>query len=119
MGKPSGKRKGFKRLDNLNSFGKISLNFTQQQEAKSMADIVDHANNFAEDFVDDGVKSVRDMVPEERLDLNEDVECSCGTTIDPRRARLGYVCCIDCQSYMEKSKKQYNRRGSRNYDDFD
>lgn len=75
MGKPSGKRKGFKRLDNLNSFGKISLNFTQQQEAKSMADIVDHANNFAEDFVDDGVKSVRDMVPEERLDLNEDVEC--------------------------------------------
>lgn len=84
-----------------------------------MADIVDHANNFAEDFVDDGVKSVRDMVPKERLDLNEDVECSCGTTIDPRRARLGYVCCIDCQSYMEKSNKQYNRRGSRNYDDLD
>lgn len=84
-----------------------------------MVDVVDHANNFTEDLVEDGVKAVRSLVPQERPDLEEDVECSCGTVIDHRRARLGYIYCTDCQSYMEKSNKQYNRNTSRNYDDLD
>ena len=82
-------------------------------------DEIDRAQMLQEINNSDALAAVRANLPEERLELDEDVECSCGTTIDPRRARLGYVCCIDCQSYIEKSNKQYNRRGSRNYDDLD
>jgi RNA polymerase-binding transcription factor DksA len=82
-------------------------------------DEIDFAQARQEENNADALAAVRANVPEEKYELTEDVECSCGTTIDPRRARLGYVCCIDCQSYMEKSNKQYNRRGSRNYDDLD
>lgn len=82
-------------------------------------DEIDFAQARQEENNADALAAVRANVPDEKHELNEDVECSCGTTIDPRRARLGYACCIDCQSYMEKSNKQYNRRGSRNYDDLD
>ena len=82
-------------------------------------DEIDRAQMLQEINNSDALAAVRANLPEERLELDEDVECSCGTIIDLRRARLGYVCCIDCQSYIEKSNKQYNRRGSRNYDDLD
>lgn len=83
-------------------------------------DEIDFAQARQEENNADALAAVRANVPEEKYELTEDdLTCSCGTTIDPRRARLGYAYCIDCQSYMEKSNKQYNRRVSRNYDDLD
>lgn len=82
-----------------------------------MADVVDEANDIPLNYVSDALESVRMAIPEERPDLDEDVECECGEVIDPRRARLGYVYCTTCQTHFEKHEKQYNRHKVRHYDE--
>lgn len=86
-------------------------------------DEIDFAQARQEEDNADALAAVRANVPEEKYELTEDdLTCSsCGEpdSIPPARALRGYTTCVSCQSYMEKSNKQYNRRGSRNYDDLD
>lgn len=85
-----------------------------------MADIIDDANQTAANFLSDSENLIRSLVPPERPNLEEDVEClCCGEVVEPKRARLGFDVCYGCQSYLEKSNKQYNRSRSRSYDDGD
>lgn len=83
-----------------------------------MSDVIDEANDLADALRDDALKAVTALVPEERPDLDEEVECSsCGEIVEKKRARLGFDLCYDCASWAEKSSKQYNRRRTQEYED--
>ncbi len=84
-----------------------------------LTDTIDQASKRERELAEDAIKAVRDLVPEERPDLDEDVECeSCGDLVPHARARLGHTVCVSCKTYQERQSKGYAKR-SRNYDSYE
>ena len=82
----------------------------------------DLASKAESEFLEDSLKSIRDLVPEEKGDTltEDDLTCEiCGgpDSIPPARAARGYSSCVPCASLLERKSKQYNRKPSRHYDD--
>ena len=83
-----------------------------------MADIIDEANDLAEEQNSDAINAVRRLVPTEKATLTEDdLECvQCGDQINPARAAKGYDTCIECSREAERASKQFYKK-LRHYDD--
>lgn len=79
----------------------------------------DIASKIESEFLEDSLKAVRELVPQEKTELTEDdLYCdSCGDDLDPRRARLGYSTCLSCAQFFEKQNKQYRKSSRYDYDD--
>ena len=78
----------------------------------------DLASKAESEFLEDNLKAIRDLVPQEKHELTpEDLECiQCSGSISEGRAKLGMDTCIDCARENERYSKQYNRKPSRSYD---
>lgn len=83
-------------------------------------DEVDIASQREAEHKEDCMKSITDLVPDEKPYMLEQdiIECEeCGVVIPYERARRGYIYCVSCVEYQEKLNKSYNRRSIRNYED--
>jgi RNA polymerase-binding transcription factor DksA len=84
-----------------------------------LTDPLDIASAREMELTSDALAAVRALVPEERPDLDEEVECECcGEVIDQRRVRLGFTVCTVCKSFQERQSKGYAKR-SRHYDSYE
>lgn len=80
-----------------------------------LTDPLDFAQQLEYTSTTDAINTYRSLVPTGRPDLEDEIECACGSLVEPRRARLGYDTCFECANWAEKRNKTFKRERDRDY----